>query len=281
MLRWYLLRTNRQVARQTQVMPLPFPDYCSSTFTQISCSILQPSISSNLSQSELCFIIHNLRGLLTTKMPYTALFCGSSPLTAEDVEADRRYREALARRSSSAPSTPVNFRDNRPTQLSTRDLQQSKREQENSSVPPSPPSSSNSGTSPPISSPEVLAFLDTETSRERALPPRISIVTNMSPCASCREEYAPDQVWNILNGAMTRAPSAFARKDWEDANFEDRWAPYLRSLTRLQLVKERMDTICAQCILDWISEIRRWPRYDVERRVWSWSHARTEEVLSA
>jgi len=215
------------------------------------------------------------------KMSSTTLIRGSSPLLAEDVEADRRYREALARRSSSAPSTPVNYRDNHSPHPSTWDSQRFRKEHDDPSVPPSPPSSPSSGTSPPGTSPQVLAPLDTEASRERVLPPRISVVTNMKPCADCGEEYAPDRVWNILNRAMTRAPSAFARKDWEDANFEDRWAPYLRSLTRLQMVKERMDAICAQCILNWISEVQGWPSHDVERRVWSWSHARTKEVLSA
>lgn len=202
-------------------------------------------------------------------------------MTPEDLEADRRYQEALARRSSSAPSTPVNSRDNRSPHSSTWALQRFGKEQGDSSFPPSPPSSSSSGTSPRGASPQRLPSLDTEPSRERVPPPRIKVVTNTTPCLDCREEYAPDQIWNILNGAMMRAPSAFARKDWDDANFEDRWASYLRSLTRLQLVKERMEAICAQCILNWVSEVQKWPWYDVERKIWSWSHARTREVLSA
>ena len=251
--------------------------YPDSLFTSFFVSYPSTTISLKISPTS---IVHTRGDLSITKMPYATLFRGSSPLTAEDVEADRRYREALARRPSSAPSTPVNSRDNRPSHSFTWDLQQSGLEHGDSSVPPSPPSSSSSASSPQESSPQMLPSLDTEPSRERIPPPHITVVTNITPCADCGEEYAPDQVWNILNAAMTIAPSAYARKDWDDANYEDRWAPYLRSLTGLQLVKEGLDAICAQCILDWVSKVQGWPWYDVERRVWSWAHARTGDVLS-
>lgn len=214
-------------------------------------------------------------------MSYDTLFRESSPLTAEDVEADRRYREALARRYLRGSSVPVNSRDGHPPYPSTWDMQQVRQAQEVAAASPISPSSSCSGAGSQSSSPEINPSLDTEPLLERIPPPGIRVVTNMTPCADCEKPYSPGQVWNILNRAMKRVPNKYARKDWEDANYEGCWASYLRSLTGLELVKKRMDAICSQCILNCISEAQKWPSYDVGRRVWFRSRARSEEVLSA
>ena len=204
----------------------------------------------------------------------------SSPLTPEDLEAERRYQQAFAYRSQSAPTSPINFRDNRPPLAHTWDLQRLNQDSSNPSGLPSPPHSS--GSSEGLQEPDSPTHpaLDTEPSQEHD-PPRYSRdVTNMLPCIKYGKGYAPDQVWKYLNEAMEQAPGLYAQRDWEDAKYEDRWGPYLRSLTKRKLVKERMDAWCAQCILNSISRVQHWPRYDVERRVWSWSYSGAGRVLS-
>jgi hypothetical protein len=203
------------------------------------------------------------------------------PWTTEDLEAERRYRQAVAYRSQSAPTTPINRRDNRSPLAQTWNLEEYLECQIDSSNPPSPPDSSNSGASLQDPDSQQYPELDTEPSHEREPSRRITIVTNMVPCIKCNNAYAPDIVWIILNEAMEHAPGLYTQQDWEDAKGEDRWAQYLRSLTKRRLVKERMGGMCARCILNCVSKAQRWPWYDVERRVWSWSYIQAADILSA
>jgi hypothetical protein len=212
----------------------------------------------------------------------------SSPLTQEDLEAERRYQQAVAYRSQSAPASPINSRHNRPPLAQALDLQVFDQYHPDISSPPSPPASSSSGASLQNPGSDLHLELDTNSGYELTPPNPFRGVTNMTPCARCGKPYAPDSVFVILDRAMEEAPGDYARSDWADAKYEDRWAPHLRSLTRtklakprkLDLTKERMDSICGQCILNSVSKAQHWPRYDVERKVWSWSHKGAERVLS-
>lgn len=202
-------------------------------------------------------------------------FLESPQLTAEEKEAERIYQEVIAkiRGSQSAPSTPVNFHDNRPANNQIWDLRGFSLDPPVPPVPPNPPSppdSQSQSPSPADLEPQPAPATDSDNPR---VPPTIgSKIKFMEPCIKCGKPYAADEVWIVLNQAMQQAPESYIKLDWAKANLQDRWETYVRDLSKQRLVRGKMDAMCAACILRYVSRAQRWPAYDSERRAWAHSH---------